>query len=722
VKSSIQARSARQPTFYWQGLLIILPAILLAGAGFFSLRQDRVLAYHEATEQARKLATDLAQTLLPNALGTEVPTLEAISSFRAAPKSPEDDPILKLARSDAAAIACLVDEQHDLKYPPALPPWPVPQALDITELDEGQRKLWQAVRKAAWSDEDLGLTATLCLQFLASEPPQPFAALASYHLALLLLQQNEFQQAWQILATLVSRSDEIADETGFSLRSYAGLQLLEMAFQLPLPELQRVRLLSSVYSREVLEPSALSSFLLDQAAAWEKTANAVEGIPNPPSVSDAIERQPGDSRVRQRLLSDRWNEVWQAHVSARMLHAQFRAALSQNTLPGLRNSQSQWLTFPDGQVFLVRLHAGPDGGDQWVLAQTESATWQRIKEVVASQRFPEYFQVGVEIAGKPMARVVGMPQLLASSDAETTDTRPVPAFRVSIHLTDPLALYARQRVRTFWFGSLIALASLAVFIGFLTAWRAFQRQQWLSEMKTNFVSSVSHELRTPIASVRLMAEELEDIGPQNRQKNKEYHRFIVQECRRLSALIENVLDFSRHEQGRQQYDFEPTDMAALVRETAKLMQAYALDKQVVIETVLQGEPVSIDADGRALQQVLVNLMDNAIKHSPAHSSIEVGLEFRPDRILLWVEDHGEGIPPAEHERIFERFYRRGSELRRETQGVGLGLAIVKFVTEAHAGKVIVRSDVGQGSRFVVELPIQAHQKPERRGGGRTEIR
>ncbi len=84
------------------------------------------------------------------------------------------------------------------------------------------------------------------------------------------------------------------------------------------------------------------------------------------------------------------------------------------------------------------------------------------------------------------------------------------------------------------------------------------------------------------------------------------------------------------------------------------------------------------------------------------------------RILLWVEDHGEGIPPSEHERIFERFYRRGSELRRQTQGVGIGLSIVKHIVEAHGGKVLVRSAPGQGSRFTIELPDRQRRKPETR--------
>jgi len=108
----------------------------------------------------------------------------------------------------------------------------------------------------------------------------------------------------------------------------------------------------------------------------------------------------------------------------------------------------------------------------------------------------------------------------------------------------------------------------------------------------------------------------------------------------------------------------------------------------------------------ALQQALVNLIDNAIKHSPKGAAVKVGLDVEADALRLWVEDQGEGIPSGEQERIFERFYRRGSELRRETQGVGIGLSIVKHIVEAHGGRIQVRSDIGHGSRFTIELPVK----------------
>lgn len=170
-------------------------------------------------------------------------------------------------------------------------------------------------------------------------------------------------------------------------------------------------------------------------------------------------------------------------------------------------------------------------------------------------------------------------------------------------------------------------------------------------------------------------------------------------------MIENVLDFSRIEQGRKQYEMESTDLVALTQQTVKLMETYAAERDVKITMAVSGEPTPIEAEGKAIQQALVNLIDNAIKHSPKGAEIKVGVEFKSRIVELWVEDRGEGIPEEEHEKIFDRFYRVGSELRRETQGVGIGLSIVKHIVEAHGGKVTVQSEIGKGSRFTIELPV-----------------
>jgi signal transduction histidine kinase len=266
-----------------------------------------------------------------------------------------------------------------------------------------------------------------------------------------------------------------------------------------------------------------------------------------------------------------------------------------------------------------------------------------------------------------------------------------------------------------------------------------------------------------------MAESLERGKVQEPGKQQEYFGFIVRECRRLSNLIGNVLDFSRIDQGRKRYEFEETDVRTLVEQTVKVMEPTADERGVHLVCV---HPAVTDAaadcatiDGHAIQQALVNLIDNAIKHSPKGETVTIGWELHSrarspsmsclphetsagsggarspsapgmscaprggsavgvdgcptarsasapclkeaTALSLWVEDHGSGIPADEHERIFERFYRCGSELRRETQGVGIGLSIVKHIVEAHGGTVSVRSAPGQGSRFTIELPCNA---------------
>ena len=232
------------------------------------------------------------------------------------------------------------------------------------------------------------------------------------------------------------------------------------------------------------------------------------------------------------------------------------------------------------------------------------------------------------------------------------DLRSRPRFVLQLYVADPALLFSSYRRHALLLAGLVAASAFAALIGVIASWRAFQHQLRLNELKSNFVSSVSHELRSPIASVRLMAESLERGKVAEAPKQHEYFRFIVQECRRLSSLIENVLDFSRIEQGRKQYDFEPTDLVALTRQTVKLMETYAAERGVKLQLHFDnappsaGQPLStinqqlpsypfpdyqLSADGKALQQALVNLIDNALKHSPKGDFVTVGLELEEQK-------------------------------------------------------------------------------------------
>lgn len=269
------------------------------------------------------------------------------------------------------------------------------------------------------------------------------------------------------------------------------------------------------------------------------------------------------------------------------------------------------------------------------------------------------------------------------------------AYDFGERLEAPIRRQQRWTFLTLGFAAATVMGALAVMQ------RSLRRERQLNDMKSQFVASVSHELRAPVASIRLMADALE-AGKVAPGTAREFHRLIAREGARLSTLVGNVLDHSRIERGLRQWKLEPSDLESLVADTVRLMDPLAKEKGVRLETRLV--PVEAKVDAGAIQQALVNLLDNAIKFSSAGGRIEVSLSEEGMNLHLRVKDEGPGIPKHEHKRIFERFYRPGDELRRETQGTGLGLSLVKSIAEAHGGSVDLESEPGKGSTFILHFP------------------
>lgn len=255
-----------------------------------------------------------------------------------------------------------------------------------------------------------------------------------------------------------------------------------------------------------------------------------------------------------------------------------------------------------------------------------------------------------------------------------------------------------------WTFAMLAAAVVAAAVALWSIHRTLHRERKLNDMKSQFVASVSHELRAPVASIRLMADALEadKVAPETA---KEFHRLIAREGARLSTLVGNVLDHARIEQGRRVWKMESCDLASLVADAVRVMEPLANERDLTLETRLASIEATVDAG--AIQQALVNLLDNAIKFSPAGGDIEVALSNHDESrtFTITVKDEGPGIPKNEQARIFERFYRPGDELRRETQGTGIGLSLVKSIAEAHRGSISVASEPGQGSAFTLRLPL-----------------
>ena len=222
-------------------------------------------------------------------------------------------------------------------------------------------------------------------------------------------------------------------------------------------------------------------------------------------------------------------------------------------------------------------------------------------------------------------------------------------------------------------------------------------------MQTDFVAHVSHQLKTPLSLLSAATETLQMDRVRSPEKLGEYLDTIHAEAARLSHLVQRVLEFSRMQQDRR-YEFEDVDFGALTRETVDAF-AHGLAGQFTFHVDIEGPGPYVHVDPAAIEQALANLLDNAVKYSDTIK--EISVRVRRDHRVATVEiaDRGVGVAAADHDRIFDRFYRASSA--RHRPGFGLGLSIVRDLVQAHGGRVDMTSMPGAGSTFRISLPLSS---------------
>jgi two-component system sensor histidine kinase ResE len=221
------------------------------------------------------------------------------------------------------------------------------------------------------------------------------------------------------------------------------------------------------------------------------------------------------------------------------------------------------------------------------------------------------------------------------------------------------------------------------------------------------VANVSHDLKTPLTSVSGWSQALLDGTAGKAAQQERAVRIIHDEAGRMTRMVEQLLDLEKIESGQLQLNREPVDLGQLVQEVQRNLALRAEEKGVHL-TLNIGPAAAVMGDRDRLVQILTNLVDNAINHTLPGGRVHMGLKpYGDEAVELVVQDTGSGIPQEALDRIFERFYQVDKSRRRtaESGGVGLGLAIVKELVEAHNGRIIAQSQVGQGSAFTVRLPV-----------------
>jgi len=253
----------------------------------------------------------------------------------------------------------------------------------------------------------------------------------------------------------------------------------------------------------------------------------------------------------------------------------------------------------------------------------------------------------------------------------------------------------------------IILAALSLFMvaGIFLTYRNVSKEMNLARQKSDFVANVSHELRTPLALIRLYAETLELGRLTAKEKYQEYFRIIREESERLTALINNILDFSRIDAGRKEYEFQETNLGELVHSTLDSYRFQIQQNGFGFEENISPDIPPVNVDREAIARSLLNLVNNALKYSKDQKHIAVKLYRANGSVKLEVQDRGIGIAVNEQEKIFEKFYRCGDPLVHDVKGSGLGLSLVRHIVRAHGGDVLVESVPDKGSKFTIALPL-----------------
>lgn len=303
--------------------------------------------------------------------------------------------------------------------------------------------------------------------------------------------------------------------------------------------------------------------------------------------------------------------------------------------------------------------------------------------------FRRQFNLVGEVEGRPLAEVCRHPDLLEALEEQQRSGAEVVR---EVHLQLPELVLS-----THWVPLGDQQGTVAVFHDISDLKR-------IEAVRRDFVANASHELRTPVAVIKGYAETLLDGGLQDADRSRQFVQIIASHAERLTNLINDILTLSKLESKETALECHPLDVCGLLRKAGLLMGEHARQQGIslVIDCPEQGLP-KVLADYGRLEQVLLNLLDNAIKYTPAGGSVTLVAEQRGRQVAFMVSDTGVGIPAKDLSRIFERFYRVDEARSREQGGTGLGLAIVKHIVQLHGGEVQVSSEPGRGSRFTVLL-------------------
>jgi len=439
-------------------------------------------------------------------------------------------------------------------------------------------------------------------------------------------------------------------------------------------------------------------------------ATAGDTVPTP-ATSGAASSEPGPAAQSEQKPSTLVKSIAEMQASRRRMVAAAKsappAAAATLATQAVQSAEGGWIPwFEENRLHILGWVRPSSGGTVYGLELELMALLSRLVPEFAALSQTGTVYALIDGSGRVLSQSGGTPLKSGDKPEVSLSLAPqLPHWQVAVFFTGPGA-DASSRSLVLFSSLLLGIFIVAILSGGgLLTWQALRNLKE-ARQKTSFVSNVSHELKTPLTSIMMYAELLMAGRVADAAKREHYLQVIVDESHRLTRLVNNVLDFSRLEQGRKTYNRRRLDIGLYLAETIELhrvrLQAAAME--IDLQAPAGGHYVDIDRD--ALDQVLLNLIDNAIKYAGEGHYLGIGLSTAKGWHAVRVADHGPGVPANFKSHLFEKFQRADDSLTTSKPGSGLGLSIARQLIRDQGGDIHCESVPGKGSCFVITLPAK----------------
>jgi len=682
---------------------IFLPSVMLSVFGIYAIRNEKFRLEREIESENRRIAGFL-KTQVASRFEESIRIL----------KSMAEDP--SFIQKDYASIRKTVKErfQNDLSieqifleygidefFFPFLQPISTRQTgAHVLSLDDSAQKLLKQAQESEFQRRDYTTAIARYQTLMSSALNRNSRAVILNHIARNYKKQGEYNQAAKTYLRIIQDFPESRTSSSVPMVIPAELQVVE-CYRFTRDFRESLNHAFQIYGK-----------LLD--ISWDLTED--QFITYASLAQDAIKnnRQDLGSEFTE-VDKNEFDRLTRLH-NTRIEQLQTRKAIVEEIVPDLAGMLGS-ATDPtrvvnlsktvDGRLFLVSAVpiAEYSKGILGVLYNHNHLIESVLPEIISDIQRGEETEITItDLAG---TRLIGSAEFQGEEPVLTDyfETN-FPPWKIELHTRGKTPSDMISITRNFYFWTILTLIIVLVF-GAVMINRAMSHERAALQIKSDFVSSVSHEFKTPLTSIRTLTERMKNGKVKDQAKMQTYFSIISHDVDRLTRLVSNVLNFSKIEEGRKEYEYQDTDTASWIIQTVNDYHETEVQTEAEIHLHVAENIPHLKMDPDALSQAVYNLLDNAVKFSDRNTRIDVSLASDKQHVILTIADQGIGIYREDLRYVFDKFYQGKNALKKSVQGTGLGLTLVKHAVEAHGGKISVESSVEKGTTFIIHIPVHS---------------